>query len=116
MRNPLEADGQELAALFKPTFTWFDYTTEKIGIINIPQGGNVTITLRGIQKGIKRNKEGKLKADEAFPDVQSLILVPTTSEATGKALVSSTVKILRVGKVTMENTVWHIFVSKNEPS
>ena len=83
----LEADGQELAALFKPTFTWFDYTTEKIGIINIPQGGNVTITLRGIQKGIKRNKEGKLKADEAFPDVQSLILVPTslptTSEATG---------------------------------
>lgn len=80
----LDADGQELAALFKPTFTWYDYRTEEVGIIQIPQGGDVTITLHGIQRGIKRDKDGKLKTNEVFPDVHHLTLIPTSMQATSQ--------------------------------
>lgn len=48
------------------------------------RGGEVTITLRGIQNGIKRDKEGKLKADEALPDVHYIELVPTSLAATSQ--------------------------------
>ena len=80
----LEADGQELAAIFEPSFTWYDYHTSEVGILKIVRGGEVTITLRGIQNGIKRDKEGKLKADEALPDVHYIELVPTSLAATSQ--------------------------------
>lgn len=80
----LEANGQELAAIFEPSFTWYDYRTSEVGILNIVRGGEVTITLRGIQNGIKRDKEGKLKADEALPDVHYIELVPTSLAATSQ--------------------------------
>lgn len=80
----LEADGQELATLFTPSFTWYDYKTAEAGIIKIINGGNVTISLRGIQNGIKRDKNGKLKASEVFPDVHYLVLVPTSMQATSQ--------------------------------
>lgn len=47
----LEADGQELAAIFEPSFTWYDYHTSEVGILKIVRGGEVTTTLRGIQNG-----------------------------------------------------------------
>lgn len=80
----LEADGQELAAIFEPSFTWYDYHTSEVGILKIVRGGEVTITLRGIQNGIKRDKEGKLKADEVLPDVHYIELVPTSLAATSQ--------------------------------
>ncbi len=80
----LDADGQELATLFSPTFTKYDYQMSEVGIIKIPQGGNVTISLRGIQNGMKRDKDGKLKAQGAFPDVHYLLLVPTSMPSTSQ--------------------------------
>ncbi|WP_238618375.1 family 16 glycoside hydrolase [Bacteroides thetaiotaomicron] len=80
----LDADGQELATLFKPTFTWYDYVTAEVGVIKIVNGGEVTFSLHGIQNGIKRDKEGKLKANEALPDVHYLALVPTSLPATSQ--------------------------------
>lgn len=80
----VDADGEELASLFKPTFTWYDYTTAAIGVIKIANGGDVTFTLRGIQNGICRDKEGKLKANEVLPDVHYLALVPTSLPATSQ--------------------------------
>ena len=80
----LEADGQELAAIFEPSFTWYDYHTSEVGILKIVRCGEVTITLRCIQNGIKRDKEGKLKADEALPDVHYIELVPTSLAATSQ--------------------------------
>lgn len=80
----LDADGQELATLFKPTFTWYDYTTAEVGVIKIANGVEVTFSLHGIQNGINRDKEGKLKANEALPDVHYLALVPTSLPATSQ--------------------------------
>lgn len=82
----LDADGQELTTLFQPTFTWYDYKTAEVGIIKIPKGGKVTISLHGIQKGIKRDKNGKLKASEVFPDVHYLNLIPTSMQATSQPI------------------------------
>lgn len=80
----LDVDGQELAFLFPNTFTWHDFTTQEVGIVNVANGGDVAITLRGIQKGIKRNDKNQLKASEAFPDVCFIELVPTSLEATSQ--------------------------------
>lgn len=67
-------------------FTWYDYKTTEVGIIKIPKGGKVTISLHGIQKGIKRDKNGKLKASEVFPDVHYLTLIPTSMQATSQPI------------------------------
>lgn len=80
----LTADGQEMASLVKPTFTWLQYTLNHIGVIDIPTGGNVTISLRAIQAGIKVDKKGKRTQNEALPDINELILVPTSLAATSQ--------------------------------
>lgn len=81
----LSADGEELASLIPSTFTWFDFTEQPLGVIHIGKGGQTTFTLKGIQNGIKRNRQtGRLRQDEALPDVNSLVLIPTSMEATSQ--------------------------------
>lgn len=80
----LEADGQELASLFIPSFTWYDFRTEELGVLKITNGGDVTLTFRGIQNSYKRNRQGRLRADEALPDVHYLTLVPTSLPETSQ--------------------------------
>lgn len=81
----LTANGEEMASLIPSTFTWFDYTEQPLGVIRIKKGGETTLTLRGIQNGIKRDKkDGKLKMDEVLPDVNALVLIPTSLEATSQ--------------------------------
>lgn len=111
----LDTDRQELATLFKSTFTRYDYKTAKAGIIKIPKVGKVTISLHNIQKGIKRDKNGKLKASEVFPDVHYLTLIPTPMQATSQSIdilnhfkgTSIFMEItLKVGKVMTVKTIW----------
>lgn len=82
----LTADGQEIAHLFKPTFTWYDYITQDLGVIRINKQGATDITVRGIQLALKvDNKDSnKLKAVEALPDVNWIELIPTTLDATSQ--------------------------------
>jgi len=81
----LAADGEELASLIPSTFTWFDFTEQPLGVIRITKGGQTTLTLKGIQNSFKRNRQnGRLRQDEALPDVNALVLVPTSMEATSQ--------------------------------
>lgn len=79
----LTADGQELAYLFEPTFTWYDCQTKDVGVLAVPDGGETEIVLRGIQLAMKADTtaRSKFRAVESLPDVHSIELVPTTLEA-----------------------------------
>ncbi len=80
------ADNQELAYLFEPTFTWYDYNTKDVGVISIPNGGDVEIALQGIQLALKADTtaRSKFRAVESLPDVSYLELIPTSLEATSQ--------------------------------
>jgi hypothetical protein len=80
----LTADGEELASLIPATFTWFDTTEQPLGVIRIANGGETTLTLRGIQNSVKRNQNGRLRQDEVLPDVAALVLIPTSLDATSQ--------------------------------
>lgn len=81
----LTTGGEELASLIPSTFTWYDYTEQPLGVIRISREGETTLTLQGIQNGIRRDKQsGKLLPDEALPDVHVLTLIPTALEATSQ--------------------------------
>lgn len=80
----LTCDGEELALLFPSTFTWYDYRTITAGVIKVKTAGEVQLTLRGVQNGIRRDEKGKLKACESLPDVCGITLQPTSLETTSK--------------------------------
>ena len=84
------ADGQQLAALVPPTSAEDDFRTMEAGVLAIPQGGEVAITLRGIQHSIITNPDGTQSVTGALPLIRSLTLVPTAEPAT-----SQTVDILK---------------------
>lgn len=78
----VQADGQELATLVRPTVTWYDYTRANLGVLHIANGGKVTIQMNGMQHAVLRNKAGKLVVGGALPDIHYLELVPTSLPAT----------------------------------
>ena len=82
----MQADGQELASLFPNTFTWYDFSTFDMGVLKIEKGGNIKLLMKGLQPAIKRNKEGKLVADGALPDVKYVMLVPTSLPETSQPI------------------------------
>ena len=80
------ADGQQLAALVPPTSAEDDFRTMEAGVLAIPQGGEVAITLRGIQHSIITNPDGTQSVTGALPLIRSLTLVPTAEPATSQTL------------------------------
>ena len=82
----LVASGQEIVHLFKPTASWYDYTTQDLGILKISKGGTVNIALRGIQLALNWDGENSIEMKEvgALPDIHWVELIPTKLEATSQ--------------------------------
>lgn len=81
----LEANGQEIASLIQPTFTWYDYQEHNIGILHVEKDGQTTLSMRGIQKSYAYNDKSEYKAIEVLPDVHWVRLVKTSLPATSQS-------------------------------
>ncbi len=82
----IDAGGQQLAALVPPTQTEDDFRTMEAGVLTITDGGDVTVTLRGIQHGIITNPDGTQSVTGALPVIHRLTLVPTAQPATSQTV------------------------------
>ncbi len=89
----LEADGQEVASIFTQCFTWFDFRDEDFGVLKITNGGDVTLTLRGIQNSLSRPRPRNGQApqanapkwrNDALPDINCITLIPTSLPETSQ--------------------------------